>query len=282
MEQKTIGFIGAGKVGYSLGRYLKEHHMDVSGYYSANPDSAKDAAEFTQTECFKDLETIVRKSEILFLTVPDGKIKEVWDQLKQQSINGKIVCHCSGALSTDIFSDIDRYQVYGYSIHPLFAINDRYHSYKELSNCLFTIEGHEQYQAYFQEMFASMGNQIQIIPKEAKVRYHAAAAMASNLVVALAYLCQKELAACGFSEENARHALSPILLSNMQHIVEDGCVGALTGPLERCDVATVKRHLEVLQGNDKIVYQSLSKELLEVAKKKNKERNYEKMEELFS
>ncbi|MGN1313669.1 MAG: hypothetical protein ACI4VG_01490 [Lachnospiraceae bacterium] len=32
-----IGFIGAGKVGFSLGRYFGENDVCVSGYYSRNP-----------------------------------------------------------------------------------------------------------------------------------------------------------------------------------------------------------------------------------------------------
>ena len=42
-----IGFIGAGKVGFSLGKYFAEKGMELSGYYSKNPASSKAAAEFT-------------------------------------------------------------------------------------------------------------------------------------------------------------------------------------------------------------------------------------------
>ena len=42
-----IGFIGAGKVGFSLGRYLAEGGVTVTGYYSRNSRSAREAAEFT-------------------------------------------------------------------------------------------------------------------------------------------------------------------------------------------------------------------------------------------
>jgi predicted dinucleotide-binding enzyme len=44
-----IGFIGAGKVGFSLGKYFCEHGLDVIGYFSRNPQSALQAAEFTGT-----------------------------------------------------------------------------------------------------------------------------------------------------------------------------------------------------------------------------------------
>ena len=69
-----IGFIGAGKVGYSLGRYLKEHHISISGYYSRSLQSAMDAAEFTGTNFYSTLDELVKDSEVLFITVPDGVI----------------------------------------------------------------------------------------------------------------------------------------------------------------------------------------------------------------
>ena len=34
-----IGFIGAGKVGFSLGRYFAENGLTVSGYYSRDSQS---------------------------------------------------------------------------------------------------------------------------------------------------------------------------------------------------------------------------------------------------
>ena len=84
-DKKHIGFIGAGKVGFSLGRYLMEHHMDVSGYYSQNPKSAQEAAKFTHTKFFEKLDDVVDKSEVIFLTVPDHAIKSVWEALKQHA-----------------------------------------------------------------------------------------------------------------------------------------------------------------------------------------------------
>jgi len=39
------GFIGAGKVGFSLGKYLKENGVEITGYFSKSPESAKSAAD---------------------------------------------------------------------------------------------------------------------------------------------------------------------------------------------------------------------------------------------
>ena len=45
-----IGFIGAGKVGFSLGRFFVQGGIPVTGYYSRHRESAVEAAAFTGTE----------------------------------------------------------------------------------------------------------------------------------------------------------------------------------------------------------------------------------------
>ena len=58
-ERMQIGFIGAGKVGVSLGKYFKEKGRNVGGYYSLTRASAAWAAAFTQTTCYESLEEII-------------------------------------------------------------------------------------------------------------------------------------------------------------------------------------------------------------------------------
>ncbi|MFQ9748066.1 MAG: NAD(P)-binding domain-containing protein [Anaerobutyricum soehngenii] len=93
------GIIGAGKVGCSLGKYFRLNNLKVTGYYDVNENLAKEAATFTETTFIEDLETIVKISDTLFLTVPDDLITTVWNQMKDMSLEGKFICHCSGALS---------------------------------------------------------------------------------------------------------------------------------------------------------------------------------------
>jgi len=78
------GFIGAGKVGFSLGKYLKENGVEITGYFSKSPESAKSAADFTNTKLYKSIENILSDSDTLFITVPDGQISKVWDYMKNQ------------------------------------------------------------------------------------------------------------------------------------------------------------------------------------------------------
>ena len=80
------GFIGAGKVGFTLGKYLAMHGIEISGYYSRTPASAKEAAEFTQSRYYTSIEEITKDSDTLFLTVPDGAIGEIWDDMRNLPI----------------------------------------------------------------------------------------------------------------------------------------------------------------------------------------------------
>lgn len=277
----NTGFIGAGKVGFSMGKYLTERGEHVTGYYSRSAHSSKEAAEFTDTRQYLSLKDLVGDSDALFLTVPDGVIGSVWEQLKTLPIQNKRIIHCSGAMSSAVFSDIGRYHAYGYSIHPLLAVNDKYHSYQDLAGAFFTVEGDGRYLQELKAMLEGFGNTVETIQARDKVRYHAAAAMASNLYVGLVGLCEDLLGGCGFSPENAHKALAPLILGNTENIVRYGTAQALTGPIERNDTATVQKHLENLPQEYREVYRILSKQVLKVAKKKHPGRDYTMMEGEF-
>lgn len=276
-----FGFIGAGKVGFSLGKYLADNNQTVAGYYSEFSEDAAEAAQFTQTNHYTDLEKLVEDSDVIFLTVTDSQIENVWNQLKSSHIRNKIVCHCSGALSSEIFSGVAETNSFGYSIHPLFAVSNKYESYKELSNSYFTIEGSPEKLSDIKALFESFGNNVCVISKEDKIKYHGAAAIASNLVAGLIGLSESLLKECGFDEESAHKALAPIIKGNISHIIDDGVVNALTGPIERNDVETVNKHLKVLEGNDKEIYTSVSRQIVNIAEIKNKDRDYSKMKEIL-
>lgn len=276
-----FGFIGAGKVGFSLGKYFSENGLEISGYFSEIKEDAIEASNFTNSKCYTEIEQLLADSDVLFITVPDSVIGQVWNEIKSVHFSNKIMCHCSGALSSEIFSDISEHESFGYSIHPLFAVSDKYNSYKELPNSFFTIEGSIERLNQIKDIFDKLGNRYQIIDKNDKVKYHASAAVVSNLVVGIINMGQSMLMECGFDEEAAGQALNPIIEGNITHIVNDGVVNSLTGPIERNDISTVTKHLSVLQGDRKKAYIEASKQVLEVAKKKNSDRDYYEMEELL-
>lgn len=276
-----IGFIGAGKVGFSLGKYFSLNKQNLTGYFSNNTESAKEAAIFTSSNYYNNLKEIVDESDIIFITTQDSFIKEVWDSIKNLNIKNKIICHCSGSLSSDIFSNIENHNAYGYSIHPMFAISDKYNSYKDLNKAFISIEGAPKYLDYFKDMFESIGNQVKIITKENKSIYHTASVIVSNQVIALASTGVDLLKTCGFNEKEAMDALYPLMFNNLKNIGSSGIVNSLTGPIERADLSTIERHLACLNGDDKELYKLLSKKLINIAKVKNRDKDYSYLEKMI-
>ena len=64
-----IGFIGAGKVGCSLGKYFKESVGDwqIEGYLSRSTESAKEAAVFTDSRVIDQVELLAQMSDVVFI-----------------------------------------------------------------------------------------------------------------------------------------------------------------------------------------------------------------------
>lgn len=273
------GFIGAGKVGCSLGKYLAVNGMELSGYYSRSPESACEAAAFTDSEAFSDLSALLDKSDAVFITVPDNSICKVYQSLTAFDLDNKLICHCSGALSAkEAFPDIRKFNAEGYSIHPLFPISSRFESYENLKNAFFCIEGDPAHIGLWQTVFENAGNRVKIISSDIKNKYHAACAISSNLVCALIYESISLLNECGFSESEAADAIRPLVMSNIERIFEVGAINALTGPVERNDTGTVQKHLGCLRsGTDSEMYRAVSKKLIELAQQKHPDTDYSEL-----
>lgn len=265
-------------MGFSIGKYLKENNISVTGYYSKSEDSSYRASIFTNTSQYKSLENIVRESDAIFITTPDDKIKEVWNEVNKLSIKNKLICHCSGSLSSNIFSNINQYGAYGYSIHPMFAISDKHNSYKSLKKAFITIEGHEKYLKEIENKIMSLGNKVKIINKENKPLYHSSTVIVSNLVLGLINNGIKTLEQCGFNENEAIEALYPLIEFNIKNIKEKGALESLTGPIERGDLETIKKHCSFLHERELEIYKLLSLSILDIAKRKNIDKNYDNLE----
>lgn len=278
MSNPNIGFIGAGRLGSALGRYFFESGLTVYGYYSRSAASSEKAAAFTRSKSCS-LSEVVRFSDLLFMTVPDGTIADVWGRIRELPIEGKELCHCSGLLTSEVFDRAEAVGARAYSLHPLLAIHDKY-DYKKLHNAFFTLEGPEP-GVHLIEVLDRAGIRWARIEPGKKAVYHAAAVFLSNLVDGLASIGEGLLLSSGLPESFARGGLRELFFGNASNIARAGPVNALTGPVERCDAASVACHIAALEGPEREVYLLLSRELLKLARRKHPERDFKKVEEVL-
>ena len=277
-----IGIIGAGKVGTTLGKYLSIHGKNVTGFYSRTHESADEAATFAETETYSSLCKLVEKSDVIFITTPDGVIHQVWGDLLHQDISNRIICHFSGSLSSHVFSGREEAGASGISMHPMYAFSDKFHSYEQFHTAYLTLEGDPEAVAVMKPMWEAIGHHVLTLKAEDKIKYHAAAAMASNEMLGLMQASLDILSECGFSEKDSMALLTPLVQGNIASMLEKGCVNALTGPVERGDAQTVRKHLQALEGSKAgKSYQSLGSTMVELAKRRNPDRDYTPVRTLF-
>lgn len=272
-----VGIIGAGKVGCSMGKYFMDNGITVTGYSSRSKESVEKAATFTKTKAFDTPEQVVSESDLIFLATPDGKIEEVWKEIALYSIQGKVFCHFSGALSSNVFSGREEKGVHACSLHPMYAFNDKFTSYEKLNSIIFTAEGDEAALTAVRSLMQSLGNEMLVMRSDKKVRYHASASILSNMMIGLYETGIRMLADCGFAEEEAKKLAKPLVSGNIHNLLATSPEEALSGPIERGDVQTVQKHLEELTGQEKRIYVSLGQEVVRVAGRKNKNQNYEEL-----
>lgn len=277
-----IGIIGAGKVGTTLGKYLSIHGKNVTGFYSRTHESADEAATFAETETYSSLCKLVEKNDVIFITTPDGVIHQVWGELLHQDISNRIICHFSGSLSSHVFSGREEAGASGISMHPMYAFSDKFHSYEQFHTAYLTLEGDPEAVAVMKPMWEAIGHHVLTLKAEDKIKYHAAAAMASNEMLGLMQASLDILSECGFSEKDSMALLTPLVQGNIASMLEKGCVNALTGPVERGDAQTVRKHLQALEGSKAgKIYQSLGSTMVELAKRRNPDRDYTPVWTLF-
>ncbi len=275
-----IGFVGAGKMGVSLGHYLKNRGLCVIGFYDSVSEAGRYASELTETVHFASLNALLGAGEVIFATVPDGIIATVWDSCRQYDIRGKYFFHCSGVLGSDVFSGSKEAGVMACSAHPVCAVRSQNDS-DVFSGKFFVGEGDEMGLKLLKSMLERTNNPFREIRSADKAKYHAAAVVSSNLFCALAQMGEDLLHECGFDSKAAHELLSPLMLGNMDNIAEKGCVAALTGPVERNDAGTIAKHLSALEHHDREVYRLLSLRLIDMAQQKHPDRDYTNLLEML-
>ncbi|MCK6526220.1 DUF2520 domain-containing protein [Myxococcota bacterium] len=106
------------------------------------------------------------------------------------------------------------------------------------------------------------------VPASGKALYHAAAVIASNLLVALEAVAVRTLDRAGVPRERGLEMLLPLVRGTVENLSRNSPERALTGPVARGDAAVVAAHLAALAPGDPeaaCLYRLLSAEALRIA-----------------
>jgi predicted short-subunit dehydrogenase-like oxidoreductase (DUF2520 family) len=177
--------------------------------------------------------------EAVLLCVPDSAIAAVAAEIPE---GPAFVGHVSGAGTLNLLAGAAAKGARTFSLHPLQTFADGETS---VQGTPAAIAGSDRPALEFARALAeALGMRPFEVAEQDRAAYHASAAMASNLLVALEESAADLLSRLG--AEDARELLAPLVLRTAANWTERG-PGALTGPIARGDQVTVDGHRAALR-----------------------------------
>ena len=267
-----IGIIGAGKVGGALCKSLREAGVNVVGLTAGTEADTLAAAAKFQVKGFASNEELAPNCDVLFLTVPDRLVGEVAAELAQdfnnrsdeRSLQGKTFFHCSGSLGLEELQPLAESGADIGSLHPLQSFASADVSFQGI---YMAVDGMPNAQEAGQAIAELLGAQIFVVPAAERKAYHAAACFASNYVVAAMAVAQELMSKWTPTPEAGLAALLALFDGTARNLHQSKLAReALTGPIARGDINTVKAHLAVLPPKIAEVYKALGKETICLAR----------------
>ena len=221
----ALAIVGAGRVGGSLAAAARAAGFEVRLAARGEATGASAGAEAA------------------LICVADADIAAAAAEVGAARPAPRLVGHVSGATSLDALDPaVDADGTVAFALHPLQTIPG---DDAELAGCPCAVAGADATAlAYATALAERLGMRPFTLDEDARAAYHAAASMASNLLVALEESAVELLSAAGIAD--GRELLSPLVLRSAANWSEHGAA-ALTGPIARGDEATVRAHREALR-----------------------------------
>lgn len=201
------------------------------------------------------------------LAVPDQALPEVTYDLTRVGLApaGCVALHLAGALTTDVLAPLHEAGYSVGSIHPLQAVADPWLAADRLAGVTFALAGEPAAIAAGRRIADALGGHTVVVPPAMRPLYHAGAVLASNGLVAVLAAAVRVFDEVGIPEGEAVQGLLPLVRGTLDNLENLGVRGALTGPVARGDVDTVRLHLNRLSGQERALYCALGMELLRLS-----------------
>ena len=260
----TLGFIGLGKVGTTLALAWSQLGVPVVALHSRQLNTTL-TAQVNAHWCPTPIE-VVQKADVIFLSVTDSAIPMVMNQLSssQQDFTGKVILHCSGALTSAVLLPLVEQNAQIGSLHPALPFADPETTLPKFNGSVFVLEtSFVQVKEICEVLCRLLGGQLAHIDALVKPLYHVALVYVSNYTVTLYAIAERLLEHVTLNETERSQILTTLLDATLQNIIRQGTTHALTGPLVRGDADTIHTHLEILPTSSlKELYRLLALETL--------------------
>lgn len=270
MQIPKTTIIGLGGLGKTLCQTLFFHNIPVISIFNRTGSKAHKIASGTDVNIAATFPTSSDQlGELVFITVSDRAIADVANRLSELNgdFKGVTFVHCSGNESAELLYPVKEKGGSIASFHPLQTFTDQ-SGPASFEGIYFSMQGDTDTFPLLQKIADKIGAGVFKINEEQKSHLHAAAVMASNLFNVLLDASIKTATLSGLSEADTKEALLPLVETTLQNSRKTSFAEALTGPIKRGDIETVKKHLALLEDHPELygIYCSLGKQTVELAR----------------
>ena len=243
---RRIGVIGAGRVGAVLAAALRAAGHDVVAAAGESDASRRRIDALLPGVPAAKPTDVARASDLLLLTVPDDMLSNVVTMLSASGAihAGQVVVHTSGRHGLAVLEPARAVGARTVALHPAMTFTGTEVDLPRLTGCVFGVTAGEDDRALAESLVADLGGTPMWVREDHRTLYHAGLAHGANHLVTLVAEAMEILSAAGAADPAA--TLRPLLTAALDNALEDGDA-ALTGPIVRGDVETVRAHVADLR-----------------------------------
>jgi predicted short-subunit dehydrogenase-like oxidoreductase (DUF2520 family) len=267
---RTLSIVGAGRVGRTLGKRLRERGWRIGAVVTRSAATSRFAVRTigagaplawagsvgihphgkrrgSGQDSALDV-TAIFAADVIFLCTADDDLPALvrtLAKLGRAKCKGKIVLHTSATLDRTVLAPLARCGAATGSLHPMQAFGGKL--IPKLSGVIFGVEGDPKARHMAQSIGKSLGGITVTINTRDKPIYHAAAVMAAGSTYPAIEAGVQLLMRIGFTRARAMQTLVPLIRQIFDNIERIGPRAAWTGPLSRGDYGIVARHARALR-----------------------------------
>ncbi len=237
-----VGVVGAGRVGAVVAAALQAAGHEIVAV-AGESAASRTRIETLLPSVHVDKPTAVARScDLLLLTVPDDMLANVVTMLSASGAirRDQYVVHTSGKHGLAVLAPAAALGAHVLAMHPAMTFTGTDVDLDRLPGCVFGVTAEPATRALAETLVADLGGRMVTVEEDRRTLYHAGLAHGANHLVTLVAQAMDLLRASG--AEDPAGTLRPLLTAALDNALSYGDA-ALTGPIVRGDVETVRAHL---------------------------------------
>ncbi|MET0887637.1 MAG: DUF2520 domain-containing protein [Mycetocola sp.] len=168
-----VGIIGAGRVGPVLGAALAGAGHAITGISAVSEKSRDRAEAMLPAVPILDIPSIVERSELVILAVPDTELESLVAGLAATSswLPGQLVMHTAAGFGTGILAPAQRLGAIPLAIHPAMDFTGTSIDISRLTESWFAVTAPTPVQPIGQALVVEMGGEPVLVREEDRAAY---------------------------------------------------------------------------------------------------------------